>query len=144
MGFCSAGQIIISQHVGMNNWNGIQKTVGTMLSFLSLVSLAMMAVMLLALDWMLGAINVPIEAMEQAKIYSRYCLYGLFFIFGYNEVSAVLRGMGDSKRPFLFIAIAAVANICLDLLFVAGLGMGVYGAALATVLGQGLSVLSYR
>ena len=67
------------------------------------------------------------------------CIVGLFFIYGYNTVSAILRGMGDSRRPFIFIAIAAVLNIILDLLFVAGMGMEVFGAALATVIGQGVS-----
>jgi Na+-driven multidrug efflux pump len=63
------------------------------------------------------------------------------FIYGYNIVSAVLRGMGDSKRPFLFIAIAAVLNLLLDLLFVAGLRWEAFGAALATVIAQGTSFL---
>ena len=69
------------------------------------------------------------------------CVWGLVFIYGYNLVSAILRGMGDSKRPFLFIAIASAVNLVLDLAFIAGLGMGAFGAALATVLGQSLSFL---
>ena len=64
------------------------------------------------------------------------CIAGLFFIYGYNIISAILRGMGDSRRPFLFIAIAALLNIVLDIVFVAGCGMEVFGAALATVISQ--------
>ena len=65
----------------------------------------------------------------------------MIFMFGYNTLSAALRGMGDSRRPFVFIAIAAMVNIALDLLFVAGFDMEVFGAALATVISQGLSCI---
>ena len=68
-------------------------------------------------------------------------MVGLLFIYGYNTVSAVLRGMGDSKRPFIFISIAAVLNLILDIVLVAKVGMGPAGAALATVISQGLSFL---
>jgi len=74
--------------------------------------------------------------------YTVTCIVGLFFIYGYNIVSAILRGMGDSRRPFVFIAIAAVVNIILDLLFVAALDMKVFGAALATVISQGVSFVT--
>ena len=64
------------------------------------------------------------------------------FIYGYNIVSAILRGMGDSRRPFVFIAVAAVLNTVLDILFVKYLGLEVFGAALATVIGQGVSFVT--
>ena len=70
------------------------------------------------------------------------CVCGLVFIYGYNIVSAILRGMGDSRRPFVFIAVAAVLNTGLDILFVKYLSMQVFGAALATVIGQGVSFVS--
>ena len=70
------------------------------------------------------------------------CIVGLVFIYGYNTVSAVLRGMGDSKRPFVFVGVAAVLNIILDYLFVVVFHMAVFGAALATVIGQGVSFIS--
>lgn len=68
-------------------------------------------------------------------------MIGLIFIYGYNIVSAIMRGMGDSKRPFMFVAIASVINIILDLLFVAVFHMEVIGAALATVIGQAVSFI---
>ena len=73
--------------------------------------------------------------------YTVICIIGLVFIYGYNIVSAILRGMGDSKRPFVFIAIAALLNIILDIYFVAYCGMEVMGAALATVIGQAVSFI---
>ena len=69
-----------------------------------------------------------------ARDYLVICGAGLLFTAGYNMVSAVLRGMGDSKRPFMFIGIASVINLVLDLLFTGAWGMGVAGAALATVI----------
>jgi len=74
--------------------------------------------------------------------YATICMIGLVFIYGYNIVSAVLRGMGDSKHPFIFIGIAAALNVILDVVFVIGMQMGVGGAALATVLSQAISFLS--
>jgi putative MATE family efflux protein len=73
--------------------------------------------------------------------YAVTCISGLIFIYGYNLVSAILRGMGDSRHPFIFIAIASVINLILDLVFVAGMGMGPFGAALGTVIGQGVSFM---
>lgn len=69
------------------------------------------------------------------------CMIGLVFIYGYNLVSAILRGMGDSRHPFLFIAIASVLNAILDVVFVVSWDMEVFGAALATVIGQAVSFL---
>jgi putative MATE family efflux protein len=92
-------------------------------------------------DLLLDALNVPPEALEDAGSYSTVCFYGMFFIFGYNIVSAILRGMGDSRRPLVFIAIAACTNLILDLLFVIGFRLGPWGAALATVIGQALSFI---
>jgi len=69
------------------------------------------------------------------------CSFGLIFTAGYNMVSAVLRGMGDSKRPFLFIVIATVVNLVLDIVFTGMLGWGVAGAAYATIIGQAVSFI---
>ena len=84
--------------------------------------------------------NTPSEAFEEALGYSTVCIFGMVFIYGYNAVSAVLRGMGDAKRPLLFIGISSVVNIILDLWFVVYLGMGATGAAYATITSQGVSL----
>jgi putative MATE family efflux protein len=139
MGFTSAGQVMISQHIGRHDYDGMKKTIGTMFSFLLLFSIVITVLGLMFLDSLIKAINVPPEAVSGARDYSIVCFYGMFFIFGYNIISAVLRGMGDSKRPFVFIAVAASLNLILDLIFVAGFGWGPWGAALATVIGQTVS-----
>ena len=120
MGFSSAGQVIIARAVGAGRYDDVKKTIGTMFSFLL-------------------SIAAPSASAAYTMDYTVTCIFGLVFIYGYNIVSAILRGMGDSKRPFLFIAIAAVLNTVLDLLFVRYLGLAVFGAALATVIGQGTS-----
>ena len=89
----------------------------------------------------LQLMNVPTEAFSQALGYATITASGLVFIYGYNIVSAILRGMGDSKHPFVFISLAAVMNLILDLIFVAGFRSGAAGAALATVISQGSSFL---
>ena len=112
-----------------------------MASFLLLCAVGMSAVCLLLRTQILGLMNTPAEAWGQAMAYATTCMFGLVFIYGYNIVSAILRGMGDSKRPFLFISIAAVLNLLLDLLFVAVFRWEAFGAALATVIAQGVSFL---
>jgi putative MATE family efflux protein len=141
MGFASAGQIMISQHIGSGNTRGIKNTIGTMYSFLMSLSIVITAAGILFNETLLRVINVPFEAFPDDVSYSTVCFSGMFFIFGYNINSAILRGMGDSKRPFVFIAIAAVLNLILDLIFVVPLGLGPFGAALATVIGQAVSFI---
>ena len=87
-------------------------------------------------------LNAPAESVNEALAYSTVVMAGLIFIYGYNAVSAILRGLGDSKHPFIFIAIATVMNIALDLLFMAVFHWGTFGAALATVISQAVSFIS--
>ncbi len=141
MGFSTAGQVMIAQYIGRDDKKAISSTIGTMITFIQLLSLIVMALCLPMRDIFLRLMNTPPEALSEARDYITVCFSGLFFIFGYNTISAILRGMGDSKRPFLFIAIAAVTNLVLDLVFVAGFGMASFGAALATVIGQALSFI---
>jgi putative MATE family efflux protein len=142
MGFSSAGQVLIAQYVGARDMDAVQKTIGTMFTFLLGISLVISVGCYFIRDLMLGLLNTPSESYAYTMDYTVTCIVGLFFIYGYNIISAILRGMGDSRRPFVFIAIAAVVNIILDLLFVAVFNMEVYGAALATVISQGISFVT--
>lgn len=140
MGFCNAGQVLISQYVGLKDRQGVSKIVGVMFTFILGLSLVITAAGLLGADQMMGWLNVPAEALVYCRQYTVCCTAGLFFLVGYVMVAAVLRGMGESKRPMIFIAIASVLNVGLDLAFVSA-GMGPFGAALATVIAQGVSFL---
>ncbi len=141
MGFSNAGQVIISQFTGARQPEKVRRVIGTLFTFLLACSLAVMGLCLIFRDPLLRLLNTPAEAWEHTVAYITPCILGLVFIYGYNLVSAVLRGMGDSRHPFLFIAVAAVLNIVLDLLFVAVFHWGAFGAALATVMGQALSFI---
>ncbi len=141
MGFAGAGQIIIARSVGQRDFEAVKKTIGTMFTLLLSAAIVMSVLCFFLRDWLLQLVNTPEEAYKYTMDYTLVCMAGLVFIYGYNIVSAIMRGMGDSKRPFMFVAIASVINIILDLLFVAVLGMEVSGAALATVIGQAISFI---
>ncbi len=139
IGFSTAGQVMVGQYVGMKDAKGIERTVGTLFTLL-LSGALLLGIGGIALTRpILRLMNTPSDAFDGALSYMRICCAGMIFIFGYNTVSAVLRGMGESTRPFLFVAIAAVVNLVLDLVFVAGFHWGAGGAALATVIGQAVS-----
>ena len=140
-GFCGAGQVLVAQLVGAKQQDRIARFVGTMAGFL-VVCVAMLSTLsLLFQPQILRLMNTPPESYDGAVAYSTVCMVGLIFIYGYNAVSAILRGMGDSRHPFVFIAIAAVLNLILDLILVLGFHMGPAGAALATVISQAVSFL---
>ncbi|MBO4873212.1 MAG: MATE family efflux transporter [Lachnospiraceae bacterium] len=142
MGFSSAGQVLIARSVGAGRPDEVRKTIGALFSFLLAASVGMAILCFFlrfsVLDWL----NTPKESRDFTLDYTVTCVVGLPFIYGYNVVSAILRGMGDSRRPFVFIAVAAILNMILDVIFVKYCGMEVFGAALATVIGQGTSFLT--
>ena len=142
MGFCMAGQMIIAQFVGAQKRESITKMIGTMFTAVFLIATVMLAICLCLGDQILYLLNTAPEAFELAKSYYITCVAGIYFISGYNVVCAILRGMGDSLHPFIFIGVASVLNIILDILFVAGFGWSTFGAALATVIGQAVSFIS--
>lgn len=140
MGFASAGQILIARFIGAGQRNKIGKFVGTMSSFLFLCAVIISALGLIFQDFMLDVMNTPREALTEASAYSKVCMIGLVFIYGYNVVSAILRGMGDSKHPLIFIGISTVINIILDIILVKD--YGAFGAAIATVISQAVSFIA--
>ncbi len=141
MGFANAGQVLIAKYIGSRQRDKLGKFVGTMSSFLLVCACVLSAAGLIFRAGMLKLMNTPPESYEGALAYSTVCMCGLVFIYGYNVVSAVLRGMGDSKHPFVFISIAAVMNLVLDVVFVIFLDFGPAGAALATIISQATSFL---
>lgn len=141
LGFSNGGQVLVAQALGANKKKEMNHIIGTLFSIILLIGLALSAVILMTRTWILNAMNIPAESYAMAMDYMIICGGGLIFTAGYNMVSAVLRGMGDSRRPFLFIAIASFTNLVLDILFTGMLGWGVAGAAWATIIGQAVSFL---
>ncbi len=141
LGFSNAGQVLVSQAIGANKRDRLNPIIGTLFSLLTIIALIFTAVFVVFKTGILNLMNVPPESYVMAKEYLVICGCGMVFTAGYNMVSAVLRGMGDSKRPLLFIVIASVTNLVLDIIFTGMLGFGVAGAAWATIIGQAFSFL---
>ena len=141
MGFSNSGQVYISQLMGAKKRSEINSAIGTLFSTVMIMAAIMTVISLLFSEGLLSLLDVQGGAFAEAKDYMLICGGGIVFTYGYNMVSSVLRGMGNSKMPLLFIAIASVINIILDLLFVKYMGMGVAGAAWATIIGQAASFI---
>lgn len=136
MGISSAGQIYISQLTGAREEEKVQQTIGTLLSFMLMASVAAAIGTIVLSDVLLDWLNCPEEALGQAKDYMVITALGFPFIFGYNAVVAVLRGMGESKQSLYFILIAAAVNVVLDILLVAVIPLEAAGTAIATAVSQ--------
>lgn len=141
VGLCSGGTVLVAQYLGAKRPKDMEDTIATLMSTLLAAGVIITVLMLVLRNQVLSLIKTPAESFEEASRYLTVTVIGIIFIFGYNVLSAVMRGMGDSKRPFYFVLIACVTNIFLDLLLVAGLGMGAFGAAVATVFSQALSMI---
>lgn len=139
LGFSNAGQVLLAQALGAGKRREMSEVVGTLTVYISAVAIVLTAIMLGLQTVILDLLKVPEESYEMARQYLVICAAGMIFTAGYNMVSAVLRGMGDAKRPFLFIGIASGVNLVLDVLFTGILGWGVAGAAWATIIGQAAS-----
>ncbi|NLG23936.1 MAG: MATE family efflux transporter [Clostridiales bacterium] len=140
-GLTVGGTILVSQFFGARRDRDVSETIGTMLSVMALLGAALTIAMIAASGWILRLMNVPEAAFAHAKRYTDICLLGTLFIFGYNAVSAVQRGLGDSKRPLIFVSIACALNVGLDLLLVGAFGMAAAGAAWATIASQAVSLV---
>ncbi len=139
LGVSNAGQVLVAQALGAGKKDRMNHIIGTLFSILMILALVFSAIIILFSGIILKTMNVPVESHKMAVEYLVICGGGMVFTAGYNMVSAVLRGMGDSKRPLLFIVIASFINLVLDILFTGFLGWGVAGAAWATIIGQGVS-----
>ena len=141
LGVSNAGQVLISQALGAGKKKEMSQIIGTLFSALMIFTAVLSVFVLTAREWIMDVMNMPAESRQFALDYLIICGAGLVFTAGYNMVSAVLRGMGDSKRPFLFIGIASAVNLVLDVLFTGILKWEVAGAAWATIIGQAASFL---
>jgi putative MATE family efflux protein len=140
-GYCTGAQVLIAQMIGANRRENLNGVIGTLFSSVLIIGLFFSSVIIISRKPMLDILNMPSESFDMAVDYLTICGFGMIFTFGYNMVSSVLRGMGNSKHPFVFITLASVLNLILDLLFTGYMGWGVAGAAAATIIGQGISFL---
>lgn len=140
-GLTVAGTVMVGQYIGAKKPKDASQTVGTMFSILGILGVVLTVLMIALSGPLLRLLNTPEESFAYAQEYLNICLLGTLFIFGYNAVSSIQRGMGDSVRPLFFVGVACVVNIVLDLWFVKGLNMGGAGAAWATIIAQAVSLM---
>lgn len=141
LGLTIGATVLIAQYGGAGKYDEQRKTIGTIFTLYMLVAVAATAVMVFLWSPLLNVLKTPEPAFEEAKSYYIICMAGLVFTFAYNVISAVLRGLGDSKRPLYFVLIAAIGNVIGDIILVGPFKMGAAGAAYATVTAQALSVI---
>ena len=142
LGLSLSGQIYISQLIGQGErGEKLNRAIGTYFFSQLAVGLVMTVIGVALTDWIISILKVPEVAVPDARSYLKITTAGLVFSYGYNMISGVLRGMGNSNHPFLFIAVASVINIVLDIVFIKYCGLGVFGAGLATILGQAIAFI---
>lgn len=134
--FGSAGQIYVAQLYGAKDHKAINETLSTSMILMGIVSVVGAVFSIVFCDQLLSWLNCPEEAFSHARDYMIVVSLGLPGVFGYNMICGILRGMGEAKRPLLFITVAAVSNIVLDLLLVVVIPLGAAGTAIATVIAQ--------
>lgn len=141
VGLAMGTTVSIAQAVGAGEKKRVSKAVGnTVVVFLG-VSVVLMVILLCLVRPVVAMMSTPEEAVAGTVSYLTVCFIGIPMITAYNVISSIFRGMGDSKSPMYFIAVACVTNIALDYIFIGALHMGPTGAALGTTLSQTVSVI---
>ena len=140
VGLAMGTTVSVGQAVGAGDRKRAAKSIGNTASLFMMVSLGLTAVTLLFVSPIVSVMSTPSEAVDGTIKYLTVCFIGIPFITSYNIISSIFRGLGDSKSPMYFIAVACAANIALDYLFMGAMGLGSVGAALGTTLSQGISV----
>lgn len=141
VGLAMGATVLIGRAIGSREQRQAALVVGNTVSLFMFLSLLLTAGLLLAVRPITAAMSTPAKAIPGTISYLTICFIGIPFITAYNIISSIFRGMGDSKSPMYFIAVACAANIALDYLFIGGLHLGAAGAALGTTLSQTISVL---
>ena len=139
---CNIGcSVIVSQLFGAKKWSELKTAVNTTLISSGVLCLTLMILGFLLCPFLLHLINTPSEIFDDSMLYLNIYTGGLIFLFFYNIATGIFSAMGDSKTPFIFLAISSTANVFIDILFVKAFNMGIAGVAWATFLCQGVSCL---
>ena len=141
VGLAMGATVNIGQAIGGRDNRRAALFTGNTVTLFMGISVTLTLLLLVLRSAIVSAVSTPADAAAGTGDYLTICFIGIPFITAYNIISAVFRGMGDSKSPMYFIAAACAANIALDYLFIGALGMGPAGAALGTVLSQAISVI---
>lgn len=141
VGLAMGSTVTIAKAVGARQSRDVSVAVGNTITLFMGISVIVTALLLLLADPVVSVMSTPAEAVRETVDYLTICFIGIPFITAYNIISSIFRGLGDSKSPMYFIAVACGANIALDYLFIGVFHFGAAGAALGTTLSQTLSVV---
>lgn len=141
IGLAMGTTVLTARAVGAKDDARARIVVGNTITMFACIAMVLMVVLLCLKGWIVGVMDTPTEAVEGMEHYLTVCFIGIPFIVAYNIIASVFRGLGDSRSPMYFVAVACVANIVLDYLFIGFFGLGAIGAALGTTLSQMASVL---
>lgn len=141
VGLAMGSTVSIGQSVGANDKKRAAVHIGNTVTLFLSLSVVLTVVLVLLVHPIVNIMSTPTEAVSGTVAYLTICFIGIPFITAYNVISSIFRGLGDSKSPMYFIAVACVANIGLDYLFMGAMRMGPAGAALGTTLAQAISVV---
>ncbi len=141
IGINNASLTILSQQKGRGDQTGLMNYLNAFVVVLTIISILVSIIGFFMADWLLQLLGTPKDIFPLAKAYLQINFIGALFLFGYNFISTVLRALGDSKTPLIFVATAVLLNIVLDPLFISVFNFGIKGAAIATIISQGSAFL---
>lgn len=141
VGLAMGSTVCIGQAVGAGDKKRASAAIGNTVTLFMLLSVVITALLLALVRPIVSVMSTPAEAAKGTRAYLTICFIGIPFITAYNIISSIFRGLGDSKSPMIFIAVACAANIALDYIFIGIMGLGPAGAALGTTLSQAISVV---
>lgn len=141
VGLAMGSTVSIGRSIGAGEHKRATAVIGNTVTLFMALSVVLMAILLVFVRPIVSIMSTPAEAVSGTTAYLTICFIGIPCITAYNIISSIFRGLGDSKSPMYFIAVACVANIILDFLFIGLMNMGPAGAALGTTLSQAISVV---
>lgn len=141
IGLAMGTTVLTARAIGAKDPERTRAVVGNTVTMFAIIAVVLMVVLLCLRGWIVGVMDTPAEALNGMEHYLTICFIGIPFIIAYNIIASIFRGLGDSKSPMYFVAVACVVNILLDYFFIGVLELGAMGAALGTTLSQAASVL---
>lgn len=141
MGISTGAGILIARYYGGKKYEEVDKAVHTFMAFSFIVGVFMTFIGLFLSPYFLSWLGTPANIMEQATLYLRIYFWGVMFLVIYNSGAGILRAVGDSRHPLIYLAVSSVVNVTLDLVFVLVFDMGILGVGLATLIAQLISAL---
>lgn len=141
IGLAMGTTVLTARAIGAKDSARARTVVGNTVTMFAVVAIVLMVVLLCLRGWIVDVMDTPAEAVSGMEHYLTICFIGIPFVIAYNIIASIYRGLGDSKSPMYFVAVACVVNIILDYAFIGALRLGAMGAALGTTLSQAASVL---